>query len=48
MLTLFSALSLVASVAYADPTAEELLAGVDRNMISAARAADLELSLIHI
>lgn len=46
MLTLFSALSLVAAVAHADPTAAELLSEVDRNMISAARAADLEMTVV--
>ena len=46
MLSLFTALSLTAaSVAYADPSAAELLAAVDRNMISAARSASLEMTV---
>ncbi|MFT4975445.1 MAG: outer membrane lipoprotein-sorting protein, partial [Myxococcota bacterium] len=46
MLSLISALCFTAaSVAHADPSADELLAAVDENMISAARSADLEMTV---
>lgn len=45
MLSLFTALYLTATSAYAAPSATDLLTGVDQNMISAARSADLEMTV---
>ena len=47
MLNLLTALCLTAAqAAHADPSADELLAAVDNNMISAARSADLEMTVV--